>query len=368
MTLCALAIAGSSLLSPLTLNLMSTEAHACLPEQLPDPILISATNDDGSIPLGSDIVLKVDGSFDETDAVVSVNGEEVEAAIEMKRIFLASMVHVSLPEELAEGDEITLVFPNAWLLFGEDPEASLFYTAGEAIEASTTELAELNFDLIERSEEDFNSCDGYAQQTRFFVGGTNLDVEWLYADFVVGGERTTRLIRPTVEDGVLEIPFNHERLEDMDISERSAGVSLYDVHGRAFSIRTIGGCRRLTQIEAGDTPTYDERERNEEGCGLGAGDYTEAMPSFPEEPLPDNPEDTDTGDEDETPTDSDEADAEDPDSEADSEADMGRDAGDVEESGGCEQNKTSRATSLYLLGLAGLMSLFSRRRRRDELS
>ena len=55
------------------------------------------------------------------------------------------------------------------------------------------------------------------------------------------------------------------------------------------------------------------------------------------------------------------------DEESESDTDTGDGAGDVEESGGCEQNKTSRATSLYLLGLAGLMSLFSRRGRQHEL-
>ena len=357
MTLCALAMAGSSLLSPISINLTATEAHACLPEQLPDPILLSATHEDGSIPVGSGLIFKVDGSFDETDATVSVDGSQIDTNITLKTLFLSSMVHITLPDDLSEGSEVSVSFPNASGLTGESIPLELTFTTGAAIEAETTELSEVNFDYIVRSPEDFNSCDAYASQTRFFVAGSDLDVEWLYADFVVGGSRLTRLIRPDVVDGILEVSINHDSLDDTDIGEQSAGLTLYDVYGRQFSIRAIGGCRYLTQIDGygAENATYRLVEENEEGCGLGAGEYTEAEPGL--DPITD-PEGDPTGtDPDQDPQDPE--DPEDPEGEEDEERDEVAD----EESSGCEQSRTSQSTSLYLLLLAGLSSIFSRRRR-----
>ena len=363
MTLCALALAGGSLFSPISITGTSAEAYACLPDEIPTPELLSAAHEDGSIPLGSDLILKVDGSFDDTDATVSVDGVEIEADILLKRLYLSSMIHVMLPENLTEGAEITLSFPNGLARFSDDPALTLTYTVGAAIEASTTELSEVNFDVIHRSEYTFNSCDALPQQTYFFVGGTDLDTEWLYADFVVGGSRETRLIDPDFFEGLLVVSITHDELEMDSIAEQSAGLTLYDVYGRQFSIRTTEGCREIRELADPEdlSMSLEVIDVNEAGCGLG-GDYLGAELGLDPDPTP-FPDPDPTTDPDPNPDpEGDERDQphDDPQSESSRE--------DLEDNSGCEQSETSQATSIYLLALAGLMSLFSRRRSSQRLT
>lgn len=247
-------------------------ASGCSPDSLFEPELYTTLDESGRLPAGADLLFLDDIYATETNINITVDGEAVDFTYDFKRFGLSSLHHVSLAEVAPTGAEIIVEMDG---VRPDDEVTEYRYEVGDELPTLESDFTEVSFDIVERSSSYLPECSSGSRETYFYINGTELDQSWLYADVIINGERLHKDFlggnyesETYLHEGLLHVKIDHSESSESPLAEQSAGLIIYDRYGRSAVIRTIGGCKYITEVEQQNTIRYRLLEENVEGCNV----------------------------------------------------------------------------------------------------